>query len=68
MALTYPLGIAYLAICPDWGIWLISETRQKCVSIIIGLLFVNEFCKAIALLPGWRSLLRYHYLSVIKKL
>ncbi|MGF1939268.1 MAG: hypothetical protein RM347_033810 [Nostoc sp. ChiQUE02] len=47
---------------------MISETRQKCVSIIIGLLFVNEFCKAIALLPGWRSLLRYHYLSVIKKL
>lgn len=35
VALTYPSGIAYLPICPDWGIWLISETRQKCVSIVI---------------------------------
>ncbi|MBN4003186.1 MAG: hypothetical protein HWQ58_15770 [Nostoc sp. LPT] len=57
-----------MPICLDWGIWLISESHQKCVSIIIGLLFVNEFGKAIALLPGWRSLLHYHYLSVIKKL
>ncbi|MEH2322425.1 MAG: hypothetical protein V7K32_02255 [Nostoc sp.] len=47
---------------------MISESHQKCVSIIIGLHFVNEFGKTIALLPGWRSLLRYHYLSVIKKL
>ena len=43
-----PLSIAYLPICPDWGIWLIFESRQKCVSIIIASLFVNEFEKAIA--------------------
>ncbi|MHC5917469.1 MAG: hypothetical protein ACYTXE_42280 [Nostoc sp.] len=46
-----------MAICLDWGIWLISESHHLCVSIIIGSLFVNEFGKAIALLPGWRSLL-----------